>query len=190
MLLGHRLGRGGCFEFGLRYLGASPSKKITAIDDPRSDEIKEHSACMGRWKRDTVETVQDTSWWTVIEIVDRSQEPLFHHMCGMEQSGQITQESALCKLICERGHRIFEEFENPFVVEDWCRHIVASPTLSRFADHLIELQVLLSLHHAAGYYRRVIQNIDSFLGRRVVIAKLVTFGVHSSIQGAVNSRDI
>jgi hypothetical protein len=66
-------------------------------------------------------------------------------------------DTPLCKLVCGGASRVFTDFETPFVDDEWARKLTANPTTAPIADHLVELQVHLSLHHAAGYYRRIVK---------------------------------
>ncbi len=135
---------------------------VAKIDDPRAEEMKDHSIKMGRWRRDTVEVCRDTYWWRVVGIVDRSQEPLTHHLFSMEKNSDDG-ESALCRLMCGTAQRIFAEFEGIFVDDEWARDIYR--TAPAIAESLIELQVHLSLHHAAAYHRRIVRPTEERLGR-------------------------
>jgi hypothetical protein len=100
---------------------------VTRIDDPRHDDMREHSNKMGRWRKDTVDVSTDELWWETTSICNRSRAPLTHHMNFVQQHQRLNDMELCCRgsplaqLVDWKASDIRYEFEKPFRDTTWAR---------------------------------------------------------------------
>jgi hypothetical protein len=132
----------------------------SSIDDPQVEELAQHRAKMGRYRRDVCRSIQDQLWWQACAIFQRATEPLAHAMrlfqkrhCDDPENG-----TSGCRLTCGDAARVFKEFEQPFLHRSWARDISMSDAIDApMCTKLLTLQVELSLHCAAAFDRRIVE---------------------------------
>ena len=141
----------------------------TGIEDPLNESTKEYTKRLGKWRKDTVETLDDASYPFILSVVTDSHTPLQHHMAfiskTMSDADLCTKGGHLSQLASGRGQKIFAECHSCFDNVDWARNITMDAPLMAISP-LLELGVLMNAHHAAAYQRRVIDFLARLLAEQ------------------------
>jgi hypothetical protein len=98
----------------------------------------------------------------VVEASARAMGPLDHLEAYSHKLREPTEGTALAGFVCGAARRIHDEFDGFFSDTHWARDLLARcPEGS--GSSLLELNVLLILHNAAGYHRRFIRGLATKL---------------------------
>lgn len=124
---------------------------LVTVEDPSNETTADYSKRLGRWRRDTVDTLADEDFWQVTAIVSMSHDPLQHHMGFL--SKHISPEELdkhgghVAQLASHKAQQILAECMSCFVNPEWAEGL---------SSQLLVLAVELHCHHAAAYHRRVV----------------------------------
>jgi hypothetical protein len=116
---------------------------------------------MGRWRADTHTLVQDSMFFEVLKISEKTHRVIEHVMNFLSQSYTPAEceERGLQvhRLVCEgKASSLLSEFSNFFVEPEWACHASASGCFSDSeVSALLTLAVELQCHHAASFHRRI-----------------------------------
>lgn len=89
--------------------GDTKSKSHPSINDIAIEETKAYAEKMGRWRKRSLSTVQDTLFWRVMEVMHTSRKPLTHLHSFLQQR-QLNQWNHVAQLATGKALSISEEF--------------------------------------------------------------------------------
>ncbi len=127
--------------------------------DPQTESSAQYRLRMGKYRREVLQLMKNSVFWFAVEMVDRATQPLSHmqHFLQAKHPDFIEKGTAGSRITCGKGDSIFREFEKPFRDLEWARELFLSDLAAVHTSELLVLQVELSLHCAAGYYRRIVE---------------------------------
>jgi hypothetical protein len=122
--------------------------------DPALEEQAEYRNRIGRWKRETLSTISDWSWWAVVSIATAAHEPLTHHFNFINSLGYKSTQAAL---VCGKAQAILLEFGILLSNPVWAERTVDGAPVNQgnLVPELLRLGVQLTFNHHAGYFRRI-----------------------------------
>jgi hypothetical protein len=115
---------------------------------------------MGRWRRESIEAVEDACWWRVLRISTLAHGPLDHLLAFLQQRRPHEHLSvhgtALCELVVRRASIFALELDR-VLDYDWTAALdllEIDEGGSIQPDEYLALVVELATSHAIGFYRR------------------------------------
>ena len=137
-------------------------KKRTLANGPdeiRVEEMQQYAERLGRWAQEALVAVSDKLLWSLIGIMRRCHEPLQHHQCALQEKltdDELAEEGGhVSRMACGKAEEIMAEFDR-LIDHPW-----GGLAESAIEDHemrasLVEFYILIVLHHAGGYHRRIV----------------------------------
>eukprot|EP00974_Lingulodinium_polyedra_P008403 800508-Lingulodinium_polyedra.AAC.1 len=128
---------------------------IAVVDECRLEEEKAYKDKMGRWRKDTLATLADRTFFSVVAISHACHGVLDHLLAFLQQKLVDVDRngSHLARLVCGKADALFAEFDKCLWQEPWGSHIEDVPIAS--VPHMYSLALELLLFQAAGFHRRV-----------------------------------
>jgi hypothetical protein len=136
------------------HVAMEAMERSSAIDDPQLEETAAHRSRLGRWKSDTVKTLEDGLFWAMVSILSCSHPPLQHHLHFVQKFE--CQRDALGRFVCGKARSILSDLETCFADTSWLSDSIVDEIPLFQMSALIDLHVSITLHHAAAYFRRFV----------------------------------
>ncbi|CAK8989981.1 unnamed protein product [Durusdinium trenchii] len=155
---------------------ASAKKSVkSTVDEHSVEEAQAYSERMSRWKKRTAECIQDSLWWQVVEVMNKTRGPLSHFSNFLHKPqgewGHIAQ------LVGGKANDIKEEFNSVWssLRKSGClahtgneNDYDSDQVQSQFVRNLA-MDVLL--HSASGYHRKVMLQLNAGEFRLLLLAE-------------------
>ncbi len=101
----------------------------TRSSDPHLEEQHEYRKRIGRWRRETADTIEDKSFWHVVAIATASHRPLTHHFNFINSNKYDT---TLSEFVCEKADAILAEFNGLIRPAQWASDLLDNMSVDSF----------------------------------------------------------
>lgn len=169
--------------------------------DPNTESAHEHRARMGRWRKDVSKTINQKVFWIILTIhnhVNEVNERFMNFLGSKLSESEVIDEGNHFFRLCSgksafyidlfagmlRAPGIFKLAEDPSI-KPGSGDVVCDGLLSS----LVSLAVLLTLHHAANFFRRVHEKVNDFPMKIVLFASAPPATPDETRQGALGAFD-
>ena len=122
--------------------------------------MRSYSAKIGRWRRETLATLKDRAFATLVSLMVVPHRIVHHVLLFLEKKfdeGTIaTRGNHLAQLTVGKSTKFAAEFSDRAADCTWIEHAIL-PLVDDAAQHstLLQLGLLFLLHHATGFDRRI-----------------------------------
>ena len=176
-----------------------PETKLSATDelDPMTESVAQHRIRMSQWRTDVARALNDKLFWAVLKIhalTNENVEHFFRFLSAEYSPDDLeTNGNQLSRLLgadnpsCgsarfgfpSKGAQFMDEYHD-LLRRPGVFGLLDEPAFQTTSSHqvyggmvqgLASLCVLLTLHHAANFQRRVIHTIDKFPHKLVLLSK-------------------
>lgn len=129
-------------------------------DDPQQEEQAAYRIRIGRWKRESLETVKDPLFWCAMKILNAIHDPYRHHFNFLKKI--VQGDGHLAQLVCGKADQIFHHYSEMLVLPAFMETLSLADLSIENQLCLIEFAVDELICHSAGYHRRVISELSRF----------------------------
>jgi hypothetical protein len=133
---------------------------IFGVEDPMNESSTDYARRLGRWRSDTLSTVDDYMYPDILKVVSDSHKPLQHHMgfvsALISDADLDSKGGHVAQFVGGFGEKIFLECGAAFENTQWAKDISCNSSPGSVSS-LLELGVIINAHHGAAYQRRIVE---------------------------------
>ena len=138
------------------------------IDEIRLEAMASYSARMGRWRREVLEVLQDKTFIALVQIMLAPHRIMNHMLCFLQKVFTSDVDMHLGQHVAQltvfKAAEFAREFSQLIQNCDWILDIAdLAEVEGETKDMLVQTGILMVLHHAASYDRRVKRIVTGYL---------------------------
>ena len=125
--------------------------------DPHTEDMLAYRRKMGRWRRESHQTIKDPEFWLTLQVFAASHQPLEHALHFIHSKAS---QFKYASWVCGKSASILQEFGELIACPSWCLPILQAPGCD--AGRMLELGVGLILLQHSSFKRRVHDLVSSY----------------------------